>query len=39
MEKWTQVYDPLKTVFSGMPDYLLSDFVTLAAHRYGQTLR
>lgn len=27
MEQWTQVYDPLKSLFSGMPDYLLSALV------------
>lgn len=27
MEKWTQIYDPLKSVFSAMPDYLVSALV------------
>ena len=27
MEKWTQVYDPLHSLFGGMPDYLLSALV------------
>lgn len=27
MEKWIQVYDPLKSVFPGMPEYLLSALV------------
>lgn len=27
MEKWIQVYDPLKALFSGMPEYLLSALV------------
>lgn len=27
MEKWTQIYDPLKSLFPGMPDYVLSALV------------